>query len=69
MAGTTLTLRYAWLPLIYPDETAHTVRAGERGPQISLPTLDPVIEGRHVLEEAFDPEAGEVIENRQKRLI
>jgi len=57
------------LPLIYPPETAHAVGAGERGAQISLPTLEPVIEGRHVPEEAFDPETGEVIENRQKRLI
>lgn len=49
------------LPLIYPPEGALPVGAGEPGGQPSLPTLESVIEGRHVPEDMHDPETGEII--------
>lgn len=49
------------LPLIYPPEGALPVGAGEPGAQPSLPTLEAVIEGRHVPEDMHDPETGEII--------
>jgi hypothetical protein len=50
------------LPLIYPPEGALPAGEGEPGAQPSLPTLEPVLEGRHVPEDMHDPETGEVIE-------
>lgn len=52
------------LPLIYPPEGALPAGAGEQGAQALLPTLEPVIEGRHVPEDMHDPETGEVFEQK-----
>ena len=60
----TLTLEHRELrrlPLIYPPEGALPVGEGEPGGQPSLPTLEPVLEGRHIPEGMHDPETGEVL--------
>jgi len=55
------------LPLIYPPEGALPAGDGEPGGQPSLPTFEPVIEGRHIPQDWHDPETGEVIEPKMEK--